>query len=559
MASDVCDATLDTTQLRPLDPGQDADVESPYAADRLTHTVIESDDASPSASQAKRSSDEILATITSGVEQRIGRQRFNVWFVKSVRLRLGRRGEGEILEIVVPDEFVRDWVARHFEMALREAAGETMGGSLELQYEVSPVAFERDGDAGLFRPTASDTVVPTTPLPVPPVGGESIISTSPGLPVPAVSAAETSARQAPVKRQIPTPGDSLRHDLDTFLVGDNNKLPYECCRSVADNPGGAYNPLFIHGGVGLGKTHLLQGLCRRYARKHPTGRWMYLTGEDFTNSFIAAVKSNRLDAFRRKLRDVDLLVIDDVHFLGGKRATQEEFLHTFNAIEAAGRHVVIASDAHPKTIASFGESLVSRFVSGMIARVDPPAREMREDLLRVLAKRRGVSLDSETTTWIASRVTQNVRELEGAVNRMQAHARLDNRRPDVKLAQEILSDLDKRMSRPVRAEQVFAAACDFFGLERNELLSGSRQRTIGLARSTSMYLVRKLTNLSYPDIAGRMGKRNHSTVISACRRVEASIKRNEPVTWTTSTGDRSERSADLVQKLEEHARTIVVD
>ena len=556
MASDVCDATDNLLRL-------DDDFSAGHAAGG-EFADLEPDDA-PARSGAAAPTADLLDRIVAGVEARIGRQRFEVWFVKSVRLRLDRRrGDGDAIDVVVPDDFVRDWVKRHFDGALRESAVETTGASVDLHYSIEPDAFDgRAGDAGLFQPQSTASAETAAPLPVPPVSERSPAKPrlgAGGLPVPPVNDAEVSPRPAAVTAIAPSSaGDRLRHDLDAFLVSDNNQLAYQCCRSVAERPGGAYNPLFIHGGVGLGKTHLLQGLCRAYAQNHPTGRWMYLTGEEFTNGFIAALKNSRLDAFRRKLRDVDLLVIDDVHFLGGKRATQEEFLHTFNAIEAAGRHVVMASDAHPKTIASFGESLVSRFVSGMIARIDPPGRPMREDLLKVLAKRRNLDLDPETIGWIASRVTQNVRELEGAVNRMQAHVRLAGRRADVNLAREILSDLDRQMSRPVRAEQVFQAACEFFGLERGELMSGSRQRTIGLARSTSMYLVRKLTNLSYPDIAGRMGKRNHSTVISACRRVETSIKKNEPVTWTTSTGDRSERAADLVQRLEEHARATIVE
>ena len=176
----------------------------------------------------------------------------------------------------------------------------------------------------------------------------------------------------------------LRHEMESFVVGPTNQLAYNTALYVAEFPGAQYNPLFIHGSCGLGKTHLLQGLCRKFIQHHPTKRWMYLTGEEFTNEFLAALRANKLDGFRRKVRDLDLLVIDDVHFLGGKRATQEEFLHTFNAIEAAGRQVVMASDNHPKLIEEFGESLINRFVSGMVVRVDPPNYATRCDILTSL-------------------------------------------------------------------------------------------------------------------------------------------------------------------------------
>src|SRR4029077_10844805 len=221
----------------------------------------------------------------------------------------------------------------------------------------------------------------------------------------------------------------LRHDMSTFVVGSSNQLAYNAATYVAEFPGGQYNPLFIHGACGLGKTHMLQGLCKKFIEHHPTKRWMYLTGEEFTNEFLMALRGNRIDNFRRKVRDLDLLVIDDVHFLGGKKATQEEFLHTFNAIEAMGRQVVMASDNHPKLIEAFGESLINRFVSGMVVRIDPPNFATRCEILRNLALRSGTPLNDEVIAWVARRVTQNVRELEGAITRLSAHIQLTGESP----------------------------------------------------------------------------------------------------------------------------------
>ena len=283
-----------------------------------------------------------------------------------------------------------------------------------------------------------------------------------------------------------------------------------------------------------------------------------MTGEEFTNDFLVALRANKLDGFRRKMRDLDLLVIDDVHFLGGKKATQEEFLHTFNAIEAAGRQVVMASDNHPKLIEEFGESLVNRFVSGMVVRIDPPNAATRAELLRALAVRANVVLGDDVVTWVARRVTQSVRELEGSVTRIAAHAKLSNRPADLALAQEALGDLDRQHVAPIRPEHVMQAVCDYFGLEHKDLMSGRRQRTISLARSVAMYLVRKTAKLSFPEIGNRMGKRNHSTVISACRRIEAAVGTNEPLAWTSSVGERTEEAAELVQRLEEHSRAMSV-
>src|SRR4029078_2345727 len=240
----------------------------------------------------------------------------------------------------------------------------------------------------------------------------------------------------------------LRHELDTFIVGQSNQLAYNTAAYVAEFPGAQYNPLFIHGSCGLGKTHLLQGLCKKFIEHHPTKRWMYLTGEEFTNEFLGALRANKVDTFRRKVRDLDLLVIDDVHFLGGKKATQEEFLHTFNAIEAMGRQVVMASDNHPKMIEEFGESLINRFVSGMVVRIDPPNYATRCEILRAMSQRGQIPMNEEVIGWVARRVTQNVRELEGAITRIAAHVQLTGRDADVTMATEALGDLDRQLVAP---------------------------------------------------------------------------------------------------------------
>src|SRR5207249_4957476 len=303
-------------------------------------------------------------------------------------------------------------------------------------------------------------------------------------------------------------------------------------------------------------THLLQGLCRRFIVHHPTKRWMYLTGEEFTNEFLLALRNNKLDTFRRKMRDLDLLVIDDVHFLSGKKATQEEFLHTFNAIEAMGRQVVMASDDHPKMIEEFGESLINRFVSGMVVRIDPPNYATRCEILRSMILRGRLDISDEVVCWVARRVTQNVRELEGAVTRIAAHVALNGRRADVTMATDALGDLDRQLVAPVKPENILQSVCTYFGLEHKDLMSGRRQRTISLARSVAMFLVRKTAKLSFPEIGTRMGKRNHSTVISACRRIERAVQRNEALVWTSAVGEREEEATELIQRLEEHSRAL---
>ncbi len=546
-----------------------------------------------------------LTRLADAIAQRVGQQRFHVWFNSSTRLDL--KGDG--LEIAVPNDFISEWIDRHFKRSIQEAAHEVLGCPLHVRFNVVPDLFivgdgEDDGagdshgsmprkngrhvahanghsgghanghaNGGHANGIASCCDEKASRSPVRP-SNISLTSNGNGLSLGDVELAGKAVARihAPVQIDVSTrkiPGADrptvlspfsnrprLRHDVESFVVGQSNQLAYNAALYVAEFPGAQYNPLFIHGNCGLGKTHLLQGLCKRFIEHHPTKRWMYLTGEDFTNEFLSCLRANKLDVFRRKVRDLDLLVIDDVHFLGGKKATQEEFLHTFNAIEAMGRQVVMASDNHPKMIEEFGESLINRFVSGMVVRIDPPNFATRLEILRAMSVRSGMLLSEEVLGWVARRVTQNVRELEGAITRIAAHVALDGRPADVSIAQQALGDLDRQLVAPVKPENILQSVCTYFGLELKDLMSGRRQRTISLARSIAMYLVRKTAKLSFPEIGYRMGKRNHSTVISACRRIERAVQRNENLIWSSSVGDRQEEAPELLQRLEEHSRAL---
>lgn len=477
-----------------------------------------------------------LARLADAIAQRVGPQRFHVWFNNSTRLDL--RNDG--LEIAVPNDFISEWIGNHFVRPIQEAAHEVLGCSLSVRFNVAPQ---------LFEPAKAPGRNGSAPVLAPPLTGH------------AQAAAIAAKAQSTVALPMPRPataarpaGSRLRHDLESFVVGPGSQLAFNAAACVAEFPGAQYNPLFIHGACGLGKTHLLQGLCRRFVRHHPTKRWAYLSGEEFTNDFLTSLRTNKMDQFRRRLRDLDLLVIDDVHFLSGKKGTQEEFLHTFNAIEALGHQVVMASDHHPKMIHEFGESLVSRFVSGMVVRIDPPNYSTRCEILRSLAQRQRLHASEEIIAWIARRVTQNVRELEGAITRVAAHVKLSGQDADLAMVQQALGDLDRHLVAPVSPQNIITAVCGYFGLQETELMSGRRQRTIGLARSVAMMLIRRLAKLSFPEIGMRMGKRNHSTVISACRRMQRAVEKRQMLVWSSAVGDRQEEAGELVQRLEELSR-----
>jgi chromosomal replication initiator protein len=493
-----------------------------------------------------------LVRLADVIAQKVGQQRFHVWFNNSTRLDL--RNDG--LEIAVPNDFISEWIGRNFSRPIQEAVHEVLGCTLSVRFSVVPELFdlkvnpvpepdtEPNKRSAKMTPMAQVAMLDASRRTLAMLRPPTTSNSSVGLAPPPAEPLNFAARPR------------LRHDLSAFVVGPSNQLAFTTVTAVAEFPATQYNPLFIHGNCGLGKTHLLHGLCRQFAEIHPTRRWMYMTGEQFTNEFLNALRGNRLDTFRRKMRDLDLLVIDDVHFLGGKKATQEEFLHTFNAIEAMGKQVVMASDEHPKMIEEFGESLINRFVSGMVVRIDPPNFATRVAVLQSLAQRAEMSLSEEVVGWIARRVTQNIRELEGAVTRIAAEVRVSGEAPDINMVQHSLGDLDRQMVTPVRPENIMQAVCNYFGLELKDLMSGRRQRTISLARSVAMFLVRKTAKLSFPEIGTRMGKRNHSTVISACRRIERAVAKNEPLAWTSSVGEREEEAIELVQRLEEHSRAM---
>lgn len=510
------------------------------------------------------------------LQAKIGTQRYEVWFSRSAKFDL----RNDWLEINVPNDFICEWIGAHFTRPIQEATHEVFGSSLPVKINVVPQLFGTDPQASHSSGSKTNGTPISLNKPKALANVPGVVNGLAGrLPVQAqvkpkpnrvneiarVLSNSAKHRTQPFDPSGPIVGEPatasvaqarLRHDLARCVVGGSNHLAHNTLNYVCDFPGGQYNPLFIYGTCGLGKTHLLQGLCRKFSETHPTRRWMYLTGEEFTNEYVTSLRQNRVDQFRRKMRDLDLLVIDDVHFLAGKRSTQEEFLHTFNAIEATGRQVVMASDAHPKHISEFSESLINRFISGMVVRIDPPNYAMRCEILHRIASERRINVNDEVIDWIAKRVTQNVRELEGALTRVQALSRLDSKSPGLDTVAMALGDIDRQMVAPLKPENILSSVCHYFGLDNKELMSGRRQRTISLARSVAMFLVRKNSRLSFPEIAAKLGKRNHSTVISACRRIERALSRNEKLAWESSIGDRCDEAQELIQRLEESARAM---
>ncbi len=320
----------------------------------------------------------------------------------------------------------------------------------------------------------------------------------------------------PEAAALPAAHLNPRYGFDAFVVGLGNRLAHAASMAVAESPAEAYNPLFIYGGVGLGKTHLLHAIghtCRAQGL-----RVLYASSEEFTNDLIEAIRGHTTDAFREKYRAVDVLLVDDVQFIAGKEATQEEFFHTFNTLHGAGKQIVISSDRSPKAMVTLEERLCSRFEWGLIADIQPPDLETRIAILRAKAASCGVAIPAEILTLIADRVQSNIRELEGALNRVLAMSRLAHQPLTAELTKTALSYLEPQRSR-LTETQILDAVADHFGIERTAFEGKSRSKAIARPRQVAMYLLREETGASLPQIGAMLGGRDHTTVLYGCERI----------------------------------------
>jgi len=310
--------------------------------------------------------------------------------------------------------------------------------------------------------------------------------------------------------------------FETFVIGPNNELAQAAALAVSAKPGRAYNPLFIHGDVGLGKTHLLQAVCLKVKQARPDAKVVYISCDGFMSQFMAAVQDGSMSEFRHRFRDVDLLVIDDIHFLAKRDRTQEEFFHTFNALYQNNRQIILSSDTPPEEIPQLEDRLVSRFKWGLVAKVDAPGYETRIEILRAKASLRGVALGDDVVCYIAQHIDTNIRELEGAITTLQMRASVERRAADLELAQDCLAELGAApASDGPTIESIINAVSDFYSVRKADLLGKRRHKSISLPRQVSMYLAREYTRHSLEEIGAHFGGRDHTTVMHAVRTVKA--------------------------------------
>ncbi|MEX2144971.1 MAG: chromosomal replication initiator protein DnaA [Candidatus Spechtbacterales bacterium] len=315
-----------------------------------------------------------------------------------------------------------------------------------------------------------------------------------------------------------------KYTFESFVVGPSNELAHAAAVSVSKKPGLMYNPLFIYGGVGLGKTHLLQAVGNKFASKDKSV--VYLTSERFTSEFISAIQHQGIEGFKDKYRKINVLIIDDIQFIAGKEQTQEEFFHTFNALHEQNKQVILSSDRPPKAIPTLEERLRSRFEGGMLVDIGYPDYETRVAILKTKIKNKNVSLEEDVINYIATSVQRNIRELEGALNLIIASSKLNNNEMDLERAKKILSHLTHKPQKPITYKKIVQTVSNFYEIKEKELLGKNRKREIVVPRQVAMFLMRKEMKSSYPFIGERFGGKDHTTVIHACEKIEKEMREN---------------------------------
>jgi chromosomal replication initiator protein len=472
--------------------------------------------------------DQLLAAVRAGLAERVGPTRTELWFGQRTRLRL----QDDRLAVEAPNEFYRDFLRRNFRDHLHAATEAVLGREVILEFLVgAPVA-----DAG--------TSSPQSELPFPSPRAASPDATVPEAAVP-VAAAPPAAARPPV-------GATFRRrplaELGSFVVGPSNRLAFASAELAAGELG-RYSPLCLHGPTGVGKTHLLEGICAAASRQERRICAVYQTAEQFTTEFLEALRQSGLPSFRRKYRGVDLLVLDDVQFLTGKRATLAEMFHTLDTLLRQGRQVVLAADRAPAELTDLGPELSARVCGGMACRIAPPEYEVRLGIVRQAAERMELELPDGVAASIAARFSQHARQLMGAVHRLKAVCEAHGEPVTCALADEALADLAAPTARTLRLADIERAVCDEFRLEGDALRSRGKELALSHPRALAMWLARKHTRSALSEIGSYFGRRSHTTVLAAQRRVEAQM--GNPVVGKRHTGKSLE---DTIRRVEQRLR-----
>jgi len=418
------------------------------------------------------------------LEQNLSPQHFSTW-IKPLKL---VKVEQDMVYLEVPNRFVLDWVKENYSKLIQKFLSELSAVTYQLHFTVDSKA--RDNQPK----TATNTEIPARPA---------VVEKKP----------ISNSHSADINL-------NRKYTFEEFVAGSSNQFAYAAAMAVANNPATTYNPLFIYGGVGLGKTHLANAIGNAILKKSPQMRICYYTSEKFMNELINSLRYNRMDEFRNKFRSMDVILIDDIQFIAGKERTQEEFFHTFNALYESHKQIIVTSDKFPKDIPGLEERLRSRFEWGLIADIQPPDVETKLAILKMKAEQNSIRLPEDVALFLANSICNNVRELEGYLIRIGAYASLTAIPVSLEMARDVLKDILVERNRELSVEEIIKRVSIHFNMKISDMKSAKRLKTVVLPRQIAMYLSRQLTPSSYPEIGDRFGGKDHSTIIHAIRKIE---------------------------------------
>lgn len=426
-------------------------------------------------------SDQIWKICKDKLKANIGDTSFDTWIAP---LNLKKIDQSSLV-IEAPDSFFKDWIVNNYLTKIKQALKEIDPREIAISFEVNPSLLKKTTNK-MFKTIQ--------------------------------------------KNFREEPQDSLRlnprFSFDNFIIGSSNRMAHAAALAVANAPGKSYNPLFIYGGVGLGKTHIMQSIAHHTLAKNSKAKIKYISSEMFTNELIFSIRNRSTDKFRQKYREIDILLIDDVQFLAGKEAAQEEFFHTFNVLYDYHKQIVVSSDRPPKEIARLEERLVSRFNWGLVVDIQPPDFETRVAILEKKLEKHPDKIAQDIIHFIARNISTNIRELEGALVRIIAYSLIENKPIELSLTKDILKDMVKEIYKRVTPDVILKKVAAYYNIPREDLKKAKRSKNMVLPRQVSMYLIRELTSLSLPEIGRVFGAKHHTTVLYACKKLKADLQKD---------------------------------
>ena len=413
------------------------------------------------------------------IKEKVSQQNFDTW-VRPIRLSVL---QDNLITLSVPNRFFKDWLEENYHGLIKDSLSALVGTGVQISFELYQAAEK-----------APETLNNSGSKPV----------------------SQTATKLATHKIN---PSLNQHYSFDRFIVGTSNQFAHAAAVAVSEKPAKNYNPLFIYGGVGLGKTHLLNAIGLKTMVLHPQLNVLYVSAEEFMNELVNSIRYDKMPKFREKFRHIECLLIDDIQFIAGKDRTQEEFFHTFNTLHDSGKQIVVTSDKFPKDIPNLESRLRSRFEWGLIADIQPPDIETKIAIVEKKAQENHITLPSNVAHYMASRAESNIRELEGYLIRIAAYASLTGREIDMVLVQEVLKKIIDTEKEKITIEEIIKVVANHLGIKIHDLKSEKKNKNLAMARQIAMYLARQCTSSSFPDIGAKIGGRDHSTVIYACNKI----------------------------------------